>query len=95
MLNPLVGIVAVQEVGEDRGRCVRHSLPLGVPGQGQGGERRVAHHEHHQHPGTDAADFGRNPLNQAGEFGVDALEPHHRRDAPEETVEQVDAPPPD
>ena len=63
---------------------------LHIAAEGQGGDGHVQHHKDHQQPGEDFSRLHGQPLNQVGQPGVEHLDPHHRGDAPEEAVEQVD-----
>ena len=63
----------------------------GVAGQGGRTHHHVHAHEHHQAPGNDRAQADGQFLDPGGQRGIEDLEPGHRRKAPEEAVQQVDA----
>ena len=81
----------VQEGAQGSGRCIHARSPLGIPGQSQAGQGDIHRHEHHKDPGEHPAQPDGQAFDTVGQEGIDSLDPHHCRHAPEEAVEQVDA----
>ena len=91
-LDPLVREPAVQERRDRRlGREIRPGA-LHIPAERQGGDRHVAGHESRHDPGQDLPYLHGAAVYLRRQERIDPLDPHHRDDAPEETVEQVDPP---
>ena len=67
-------------------------LPLRIPCQRQGGDGHIEDHEHNQAVAQNLPRPHRQLLNQPRQPGIDGLQPAHGGNAPEEAIQQIDAP---
>ena len=89
-LHAVVGEVLVEEGVHRRGGRLPLD-PLGPAAHRQQAHGAVKDHEQHQHPGEDLAEPVGELQDYLGGAGVDALDPQHPQDAPEQGVQQADA----